>query len=64
MGSMSGLTGGAYIAAYAASGAFAGALAESLQAEPAPCAVYLLSLVADAKDTPAMTASGIRFDQG
>lgn len=64
MSSMSGLTGGAYIAAYAATKAFDIVLAESLWAELAPCGVHVLSLVAGATDTPAMTASGIRFEQG
>jgi len=59
-----GLTGGAYIAAYAATKAFDIVLAESLWAELAPCGVHVLSLVAGATDTPAMTASGIRFEPG
>jgi short-subunit dehydrogenase len=64
MSSLSGLTGGAYIAAYAATKAFDIVLAESLWAELAPCGVHVLSLVAGATDTPAMTASGIRFEAG
>jgi uncharacterized protein len=64
MSSMSGLTGGAYIAAYAATKAFDIVLAESLWAELAPCGVHVLSLVAGATDTPAMAASGIRFGAG
>ncbi len=64
MSSMSGLTGGAYIAAYAATKAFDIVLAESLWAELAPCGVHVLSLVAGATDTPAMSASGIRFEAG
>jgi short-subunit dehydrogenase len=64
MSSMSGLTGGAYIAAYAATKAFDIVLAESLWAELAPCGVHVLSLVAGATDTPAMAASGIRFGSG
>ncbi len=64
MSSMSGLTGGAYIAAYAATKAFDIVLAESLWAELAPCGVHVLSLVAGATDTPAMAASGIQFEPG
>jgi short-subunit dehydrogenase len=62
MSSLSGLTGGAYIAAYAATKAFDIVLAESLWAELTPCGVHVLGLVAGATDTPAMSASGIRFE--
>ncbi|MEZ5502067.1 MAG: SDR family NAD(P)-dependent oxidoreductase [Halioglobus sp.] len=64
MSSMSGLTGGAYIATYAATKAFEIVLAESLWAELAPGGLHVLGLVAGATDTPAMTASGVRFDPG
>ena len=64
MSSLSGLTGGAYIAAYAATKAFDIVLAESLWAELAPCGVHVLGLVAGATDTPAMSASGITFESG
>jgi short-subunit dehydrogenase len=64
MSSLSGLTGGAYIAAYAATKAFDIALAESLWAELTPCGVHVLSLIAGATDTPAMSASGIVFEEG
>lgn len=64
MSSLSGLTGGAYIAAYAATKAFDIVLAESLWAELAPCGVHVLGLVAGATDTPAMAASGIDFEEG
>ena len=60
----SGLTGGAYIAAYAATKAFDIVLAESLWAELTPCGVHVLGLVAGATDTPAMSASGIHFEPG
>jgi short-subunit dehydrogenase len=64
MSSLSGLTGGAYIAAYAATKAFDIVLAESLWAELAPCGVHVLGLVAGATDTPAMNSSGIKFEIG
>ncbi len=59
--SMSGLTGGAYVANYAASKAFDIVLAEGLWAELYPHGVDVLSLIAGATDTPAMRASGIDF---
>jgi short-subunit dehydrogenase len=64
MSSLSGLTGGAYIGAYAASKSFDIILAESLWAELAPCGVHVLGLIAGATDTPAMAASGIDFEPG
>jgi short-subunit dehydrogenase len=64
MSSLSGLTGGAYIASYAATKAFDIILAEGLWAELAPCGVHVLGLVAGATDTPAMAASGIDFETG
>jgi short-subunit dehydrogenase len=64
MSSLSGLTGGAYIGAYAASKSFDIILAESLWAELAPCGVHVLGLIAGATDTPAMAASGINFEPG
>jgi short-subunit dehydrogenase len=64
MSSMSGLTGGAFIAAYAATKAYDIVLAESLWAELTPCGVHVLGLVAGATDTPAMAESGIRFEAG
>ncbi|MDE0950145.1 MAG: SDR family NAD(P)-dependent oxidoreductase [Halioglobus sp.] len=64
MSSLSGLTGGAYIAAYAATKAFDIILAESLWAELKPFGVHVLGLVAGATDTPAMAASGIDFEVG
>jgi short-subunit dehydrogenase len=64
MSSLSGLTGGAYIATYAATKAFDIILAESLWAELTPCGVHVLGLLAGATDTPAMAASGIDFESG
>jgi short-subunit dehydrogenase len=64
MSSLSGLTGGAYIAAYAATKAFDIVFAESLWAELTPCGVHVLGLVAGATDTPAMNTSGIHFEPG
>lgn len=64
MSSLSGLTGGAYIAAYAATKAFDIIFAESLWAELTPAGVHVLGLIAGATDTPAMTASGIDFEPG
>ena len=64
MSSLSGLSGGAYIATYAATKAFDIVLAESLWAELSPSGIHVLSLVAGATETPAMAASGIRFNSG
>ena len=64
MSSLSGLTGGAYIAAYAATKAFDIIFAESLWAELTPAGVHVLGLIAGATDTPSMTASGIDFEAG
>jgi uncharacterized protein len=64
LSSMSGLTGGAYVAAYAATKAFDIALAEGLWAELHPHNVHVLGLIAGATDTPAMAASGINFAAG
>ena len=61
LSSLSGLTGGAYVAAYAATKAFDIALAESLWAELAPSGVHVLGLVAGATDTPAIAATGANF---
>jgi short-subunit dehydrogenase len=64
MSSMSGLTGGAYVATYAASKSFDIVLAESLWAELADSGVHVLGLIAGATDTPAMASSGIVFEPG
>lgn len=64
MSSLSGLTGGAYIATYAATKAFDIVFAESLWAELAPAGVHVLGLVAGATDTPAMASSGAAFGEG
>lgn len=64
MSSLSGLTGGAYIATYAATKAFDIALAESLWAELTPFGVHVLGLIAGATDTPAMSDSGVTFSEG
>lgn len=64
MSSLSGLTGGAYIASYAATKAFDIIFAESLWAELAPAGVHVLGLVAGATDTPAMASSGVAFGEG
>jgi len=64
MSSVSGLSGGAYIATYAATKAFDIALAESLWAELTPQGVDVLGLVAGATDTPAMADSGVAFEAG
>lgn len=59
MSSMSGLTGGAYIAAYCATKSFDITLAEGLYQELKPYGVHALALIAGATDTPAMARSGI-----
>jgi uncharacterized protein len=59
--SMSGLAGGAHIAAYAASKAFEIVLAESLWYEFAIDGVDVLGLIAGATATPAMLRSGMKF---
>jgi short-subunit dehydrogenase len=64
LSSLSGLTGGAYVATYAASKAFDISLAESLWAELYPHGVHVLSLIAGATDTPAMASSGVQFEAG
>jgi len=64
LSSLSGLTGGAYVATYAATKAFDIVLAESLWAELAPHGVHVLGLVAGATDTPAMAATGVSFASG
>lgn len=64
LSSLSGLTGGAFVAAYAATKAFDITLAESLWAELHPHGVHVLGLVAGATDTPAMAASGVSFASG
>lgn len=64
LSSLSGLTGGAFVAAYSATKAFDIALAESLWAEFHPHGVHVLSLVAGATDTPAMAATGVSFEAG
>lgn len=64
LSSMSGLTGGGYVATYSATKAFDIALAESLWAELYPHGVHVLSLIAGATDTPAMAATGIDFEEG
>lgn len=64
MSSMSGLTGGAYVATYSATKAFDIAFAESLWGELTPHGVHVLGLIAGATDTPAMTASGLAFEAG
>ena len=64
LSSLSGLTGGAYVATYAATKAFDIVLAESLWAELAPHGVHVLGLVAGATDTPAMAATGADFAAG
>lgn len=61
--SMSGLTGGAYVASYAATKAFDIVLAEGLWAELLPHGVDVLGLIAGATDTPAMRDSGVDFSQ-
>lgn len=62
LSSLAALGGGSYIAAYAASKAFAIILAQSLWHELAPSNVDVLCLVAGATRTPAMAASGLAFD--
>ncbi len=64
LSSLSGLTGGAFVAAYAATKAFDITLAESLWAELHPHGVHVLGLVAGATDTPAMAATGVNFAPG
>ncbi len=61
--SMSGLTGGGYVATYCASKAFDIILAESLWAELKPFGVDVLGLVAGATDTPAMARSGVAIGE-
>ncbi|MEH6635677.1 MAG: SDR family NAD(P)-dependent oxidoreductase [Halioglobus sp.] len=64
LSSLSGLTGGAYVATYAATKAFDIVLAESLWAELAPHGVHVLGLIAGATDTPAIAATGVDFEEG
>lgn len=61
LSSMSGLAGGAYVTAYAASKAFDISLAEGLWAELKPFGVDVLGLIAGATATPAMARSGVTF---
>lgn len=61
--SMSALSGGAYIATYAATKAFDLILAESLWDELREQNVHVLGLVAGATTTPAMMNSGVVFAQ-
>jgi short-subunit dehydrogenase len=61
LSSLSGLAGGGYIAAYAATKAFDIALAEGLWMELKPYGVDVLGLIAGATDTPAMRSSGADF---
>jgi len=63
LSSMSGLTGGAYIATYTATKAFDIVFAEALWAELKPYGVNVLGLIAGATDTPAMTRSGINMGE-
>ena len=64
LSSMSGLTGGAYVATYAATKAFDIAFAEGLWGELYPDGVHVLGLIAGSTDTPAMAATGIDFGDG
>ena len=64
MSSLSGLAGGAYVAAYAATKSFDIVFAEALWAEMKPFGVDVLCLVAGATDTPSMARSNIDFDSG
>lgn len=59
LSSMSGLSGGAYVATYASTKAFDIAFAESLWAELKPFGVEVLALVTGATDTPAMARAGV-----
>ncbi len=59
LSSMSGLSGGAYVSAYAATKSFDITFAESLWAELQPYGVHALALVTGATDTPAMARAGI-----
>ena len=61
LSSMSGLTGGAYIAAYTATKSFDIVFAEALWSELKPYGVNVLGLIAGATDTPAMARSGIEL---
>jgi hypothetical protein len=63
LSSMSALSGGAYIATYAATKAFDLILAESLWDEMRMQNVHVLGLVAGATVTPAMLNSGVVFSQ-
>lgn len=64
MSSLSALSGGAYIATYAATKAFDMILAEGLWDEMRGRNVHVLGLVAGATATPAMLNSGVVFSQG
>ena len=64
LSSMSGLAGGAYVAAYSATKSFDIALAEGLWAELKPFGVDVLGLIAGATDTPSMSRSDIDFGSG
>jgi short-subunit dehydrogenase len=63
MSSLTGLTGTGYISAYSATKAFDIVLAEALWSELKPYGVNVLGLIAGVTDTPAMKASGGRFDR-
>lgn len=62
--SMSGLAGGGYVAAYAASKAYETTLAESLWIELGSEGIDVLGLIAGATMTPSMARSGLRFSEG
>lgn len=64
LSSLSGLTGGAFVATYSATKAFDITLAESLWAELHPHGVHVLGLIAGATDTPAIAATGVDFSDG
>jgi uncharacterized protein len=64
LSSLSALSGGAYIATYAATKAFDMILAEGLWDEMRGSNVHVLGLVAGATSTPAMLKSGVVFAQG
>jgi len=63
VGSMSGLAGGAYLAAYSAAKSFQIRFAEGLWAELKPHGVDVVEMVTGATDTPAVARSGVTFSK-
>jgi len=63
VGSMAGLAGGAYLAAYSAAKSFQIRFAEGLWVELKPHGVNVLEVITGATDTPAVARSGVTFSK-